>query len=266
MGEAAGKRRAHDALLRAFPWCIYCGSRANSVEHMPPKIMFRGKQRPKGLEFPSCLPCNNGTSHSDLVASTLGRVMPDPATDTDKDEVVKLFRAVSNNIPGLLDEMRMGAAGQKLAKRRMPVPPEGGVLRANGPLVTKHMQIFGAKLGFALYFEAFGTPVPSEGGVQPIWFSNAQAARGEIPQNLLRFLPEPQTLRQGKKEVSDQFQYAWVVTEEGQHALFYATFRESFAIAAIAALDRTTYLDKDATGFPVFSPGDLRNSNVDAFR
>jgi hypothetical protein len=71
MGEASTRRRAHDALLQAHPWCIYCGAPADSVEHMPPIIMFRGRQRPKGLEFPSCLACNNGTSHSDLVASLL---------------------------------------------------------------------------------------------------------------------------------------------------------------------------------------------------
>jgi hypothetical protein len=45
------------------------------------------------------------------------------------------------------------------------------ILRVNGPLVTKHMGVFGAKLGSALHFEATGSAVPLNGGVQSRWFT-----------------------------------------------------------------------------------------------
>ena len=53
MSEAKVKRRAHAAILKAHPWCIYCGGiyPANTIEHMPPIAMFDGKKRPKGLEI-----------------------------------------------------------------------------------------------------------------------------------------------------------------------------------------------------------------------
>jgi hypothetical protein len=93
------------------------------------------------------------------------------------------------------------------------------------------MLVFGAKLGFALHYEALQNVLPPTGGVLPRWFSNAQAARGEIPNALLSLLPATrQTLKQGRREVSDQFEYAWVTTPERKHALFYATFHCSFAI------------------------------------
>jgi hypothetical protein len=57
-----------------------------------------------------------------------------------------------------------------------PCRKSGGVARANGPLVTKHMLVFD---------ETLGSPVPPAGGVQPRWFSNSQAATGEIPKSLL---------------------------------------------------------------------------------
>jgi hypothetical protein len=155
----------------------------------------------------------------------------------------------------------VGRAGQKLAARRMPIPEGGGVLRADGPLVTKHLQIFAAKMGFALHFTAMGAPVPPQGGVQVMWFSNAQAIRGEMPENLLQMLPSPSTLRQGKKDVSDQFQYAWAVTEEKDHALLYAVFRQSFAIAALSAVDRSAFLAKHSDKFHVVVPGDFRDSS-----
>jgi hypothetical protein len=137
MGEARANRRAHATVLNAYPWCIYCGGQnpATTVEHMPPRMMFLGKQRPKGLEFPTCNPCNHGTSHADLVASLLGRTFPDPQSQQGQNDVKKLLSAVSNNIPGLLQEMYVGKAGQKIARRSIPKMPVGAaVLRANGPL------------------------------------------------------------------------------------------------------------------------------------
>jgi hypothetical protein len=108
-------------------------------------------------------------------------------------------------------------------------------------------------------FEATGSAVPPSGGVQAMWFSNAQAAIGEIPASLFEMLPVARTLRQGVREVSDQFQYSWALTMEREHALFYASFRQSFAIEAVTAIDRTTFIMKHAAKFPVVVPGTLRN-------
>jgi hypothetical protein len=207
MGQAKLKRRAHAAILAKHPWCIYCGGthRAETIEHMPPIAMFDGRQGPKGLEFPTCRECNHGTSHSDLVASLMGRVYPDAQSG---DELKRLLSGVSNIIPGLLQEMHVGLAGQKLARRDMPsMPPGSSVLRANGPILTRHMRVFGAKLGFALHFEAHGSPVPPLGSVQPMYFTNANVAKGELPTELINLLPEPRTLKQRRREVSSQFQY-----------------------------------------------------------
>ncbi len=263
MGEAARTRRAHSRILQKASRCVYCGGAADTVEHMPPRIMFRGKQRPKGLEFPSCRPCNNGTSTSDLVASLIGRMSPDPETQTDRDDVDKLLRSVHANVPGLLEEMRMGRGGQKLALRGLSVDPDSGALKANGPLLTKHMNIFGAKIGFALHAEAFGEPVPLDGAVMPIWYSNHQALRGELPQELLSVLPEGKTLSQGRKEVSDQFQYTWAITEERSNGLFFVTFREAFAVAAITGLNRAFFRHEKFPKWQIFAPGDFRPSRLE---
>jgi hypothetical protein len=98
--------------------------------------------------------------------------------------------------------------------------------------------------------------VPPKGGVQPIWFSNAQAARGEMPKALFSLLPATrQTLKQGKREVSNQFQYTWAITPERRHALFYATFHRSFAIAIVSAMDRTAFIEKHADRHPIVLSG-----------
>jgi hypothetical protein len=240
MGEAKLKRRAHAKILEKYPWCIYCGGvhPADTIEHMPPISMFDRRQRPKGLEFPTCLGCNNGTRLSDLVASVLGRAYPNALPE----DLQNLLKGVSNNVPGLLEEMR---------------PPQLGstALRVNGPILTRHVDIFGAKLGLALHYEAHGSPVPPGGGVQTMFFTNVSAIKGELPTQIIEMLPAPRTLKQGTREVSDQFQYSWALTEERRHSIFYATFRLAFSVAAVTALDRSEFLERHSEKYRVTVPG-----------
>ena len=46
--------------------------------------------------------------------------------------------------------------------------------------------------------------------------------------DIINRLPSAQTLRQGRKDVSDQFSYSFLLTEERRHSVFYAVFRQSF--------------------------------------
>src|SRR5262249_23592812 len=114
---------------------------------------------------------------------------------------------------------------------------------------------FGAKLGLALHYEALDSPVPTSGGVQAMFFTNVSALRGDCPKEIIGLLPTPRTLKQGRREVGDQFQYSWALTEEKRHSLFYATFRQSFAIAAVTALDRSEFLERNADKYPITIPG-----------
>lgn len=256
MGQAKIKKRAHSVILEKFPWCIYCGKAAVTVEHMPPIQMFRLRQRPKGLEFPACAECNHGTSRSDLVAALMGRMYPDARTNDAQRELKKLLSAVSNNVPGLLQEMQIGRGGQKIASRTIPNMPEvAALLRADGPILTHHMRTFGAKLGFALHFEAIGSRVPDDGGVQPLYYTNVNAAKGELPREIIDLLQSPKTLEQGEKNGSGQFNYSWQFTDERRHSVFYAVFNEAFAILAVTALDRSEFLAKNADKYPVWAPG-----------
>jgi hypothetical protein len=258
VGQAKLKRQAHAAILAHHSGCIYCAgtNAATTIEHMPPIAVFEGKQRPKGFEFPACGPCNNGTSHSDLVAALLARIWPDADSEIQKKDLKKLLGAVANNIPQLLSEMSIGRAGEKLARKQYNLPTDVHPMRADGPLLTHYMHTFAAKFGFALHYEINGEPVPTAGGVQVMWFSNVQDLNDQIPQMLVDMLPSPSTLQQGVKSVAEQFKYSQAVVESG-HLLYLASFNKSFAVAGITAMDRTLYLEKRSDGFPIFKPGDF---------
>ena len=137
-----------------------------------PIAMFDGRRRPKGLEFPTCRECNNSTRLSDTAASLLARAYPDAQQP---DDLKRLLRGVRKNIPGLLEEMYVDGTGHRDVAS---APAGAGVLRVNGPIVKKHIDVFGAKLGLALHFEAHGSPLPPMGGVQAMFFTNAKRLKG----------------------------------------------------------------------------------------
>jgi hypothetical protein len=115
--------------------------------------------------------------YSDLVASMLARSLPQAGTDSHRKEVVKIFAAVANNVPGILHEMQVGRASEKLARKQYGIPSDMHTLRADGPILNHHILTFAAKLGFALHFEMTGSAIPTTGGVQAMWFSNLQGWR-----------------------------------------------------------------------------------------
>ena len=245
MSESAAKKRTHGRILEACPNCIYCGGHvaAVSIDHVPPRAMFLGKHRPKGLEFASCKRCNEGTGHADLVASLLSRFAPDAANDQEKADLAKLLSGVNNNIPGLLEEMHLDGSDEAAAHKRLP-KVDGGFLKVNGPLVSAHLQTFATKLGFALYHELTGKIVPVGGGVAARWFSNVDRLEGTFPQSVFDILLAPMTLKQGKFDVSDQFSYQWRPAEGDRMALFFASFRRSFAVLAFVTTN-TALFDVD---------------------
>ncbi|MFK4507067.1 hypothetical protein LPJ38_26885 [Bradyrhizobium daqingense] len=256
MGENKLKRRAHAAVLDGCPCCIYCGGdvHATSVDHVPPIIMFEQRRRPKGLEFGSCDACNGGTRRADLVAAMIGRSMPDSKTDAGRKEMKNIFSGIDNNIPGLLEEMYLPREMQSAAGWRKQ---DGGLLRVDGPLVSSHMQTFAFKIGFSLYYEMTKRVLPKAGGVVARWFSNFDRLSGAFPQDVFEHLLPSNTLRQGKFEVSDQFEYQWRFAEEDRMAMFLAIFRQSFAVIAFAAVDRSLFDVETKHAFEICAPGEL---------
>lgn len=230
MGESKSRARGRAAVLAAGPSCIYCGGKADTIEHMPPIGMFAAKRRPQGLEFPACRPCNNGSSHADLVAALLCRVYSKTELPSSLDEFSGLLRRIRIHIPGILDEMRVGRAGQKLAANRLLHNVEGHFLRVDGPLVSKYMTCFAVKLGVALHHAVTSSAIAASGAIAVRWFCNFDKFSGVFPDEVTAYLPEGKTLRQGSHEVSEQFEYSFRMAEDLSFGMYFAAFGASFSV------------------------------------
>ncbi len=257
-GEAALKKRRKAKFLLNNPICCFCGGneQAATVDHIPSIQMFSLRMRPKGLECPACEACNRGSRQHEQVAALLGRLYPNPNTSLENEEIGRIMRGVSNNNPGLLEELwrwhRPIFSESNIVSGRQKM---GAMLNASGPLLNRSIEIFGAKLGLALHYQATGKIVPTKGGVRVRWFSNVDLIEGVLPYKLLEVMGAPLTLSQGDWHVGQQFSYNFVVTDVGTEGAYYAAFRQAFAVLAWVAVDKAS-LGSETDG-NIFEPGFL---------
>lgn len=256
MGEAKQRRKLREKLLTDCPACIFCaGKRAsNTIEHLPPIAMFDARQRPKGLEFPSCKECNEGTRHADQIASLLGRAVPNSHVQPDSADFDRLLSGVRTNIPGALEELVGNPLSEKALRARLEVGDGSGVMHVGGPIISRHMEAFAIKFALALHYQVTGQAVPDTGGVSVRWFTNYQRLQGKFPESIQEILGPPQTLKQGHNEVSSQFQYAWASATDAVATGIMATFRFAFALIAFTAANRTT-LEVEGISNEIHAPG-----------
>lgn len=215
MGEAKLRSRAKSAILANEPRCIYCEALAETVEHMPPLVMFKKRSRPSGMEFASCKACNNGTSGSDLVASFLSRLGPfDEPDDWRIREAKGLTNRLKQHAPGVLDELiREDKREGNWIRGPGGILVPSVVIQADGPLLKSYLKIFAAKMGMALYREYVGVALPMTGGVLTTSYLNLGLAQ-KTADVILKLTPQFGTLKQGTFQVQDQFAYRYNTDEK----------------------------------------------------
>ncbi|MBO9689767.1 MAG: hypothetical protein J7598_24465 [Mitsuaria chitosanitabida] len=200
--------------------CIFCGGQAAATteEHCPPRSLFRGRAWPEGFAFPSCAPCNNGTSDEDLLVQLMASMQPDP-----DDALLKRFNGlmyqVNNQYPGLLRRMaqRSVAEARQMARELGVKPPPGSVHQDLSVVkVTREMHdavaVLANKLSKAIYFIHEQKVFPSEGEIAFHWFTNAELLKhGSIPAlEALKSLHRIGTpLKRNGKDLKDQFDYEY---------------------------------------------------------
>jgi hypothetical protein len=213
----------------------------SEIDHIPPRVLFDGRQWPQGYEFPACQPCNRASRHDEQIVGLLSRIYPEPATKEKENEFNERLRAVAENYPGLLKEMMPNAEQVQKTLSEYGIPSVGGspppgiaFLSVSGPLVNAAVANFGRKLFLALYYKHTGRILPKDGGVAILWYSNLQIENNEIPRELAPLVSGFPDLKRSNMDLSDQFFYRFGVTDDLKASVFLAFFRRSFAILGYA--------------------------------
>ncbi len=239
------------------PVCIFCAGAAatTSVEHMPSRILFDGKWRPKGLEFPSCETCQNSTRRAEPIMGLITRLFPAPENKTQIEDFRALARSAERNNPGILTEMkadqlsilnRIGIAAFKL--------PNWNFLSLGGPIVTTALDAFSRKMAMALHFELTKNFVPQGARLFVQQYSNFDAIVDGFPGDMMDFLGPGRTLQMGQKHVSEQFAYRSAEVEESSITIHMVFYRQALATLLIVYPDTKDLTKEDMDHTVPFFP------------
>jgi hypothetical protein len=238
MSEGKHKSRTRQAILATEPRCIYCPGLPQTLEHMPSRGMLRSKYRPSGMEYAACISCNNGTRGADAVAAVIARLHPDNGEGSwQAEEIRKLTSALDKYAPGVREEISEPSKAHSEWLRR----PASGLLQrvvrvhANGPRLQAYLKVYGAKLAMAFYREHVGKALPLDGVIWCQFALNAGMTQEHLNERV-KILPAHETLRQGQKNVGDQFAYRYNSDERSVVAAV-AQFHRGLWFTAFASSD-----------------------------
>ena len=235
MGEKKRRRLNRDKILGDNSYCIYCGgvNPANTLDHMPPRCIFRFKHRPIGFEYPSCEQCQSDTRKSEHLVGLFARMYPDAQTNEERKETADYIRGIKNNFPDIVQWLLISREDEILERRNYDVNIPGRLISLGHPNVINHLTRYAVKLTISLHFEETKRVLDHKTNIIAGFFTNAEAMSGKIP-DMARFgLSSAKTIRQGRKNVSGQFDYHSISSEDGALGIYYSYFRGSFCTVGI---------------------------------
>lgn len=260
MGEKKRKSRSRQEILKFEPRCIYCSNPATTLEHMPPRSMFRDRDRLSGMEFASCHNCNVGTRAADEIAVLMAHIMPFSTSENwQMATMQKMIKTIDQHVPGFHAEFLR----PENIKGDWILEPTGvyrrvKVISADGPILKRHLSVFSAKMGMALYREHVGVALPNDGVVYSTHFLNAGLS-AKSAEAMLNMMPLPGELRMGKRSSKSQFAYRYNTDEKSIIAALVG-FHGNLHCLIIATSDPDTYGGAITSGgFPLSlsKPGTL---------
>jgi hypothetical protein len=266
MEEGRKRKRLTAQLLEGHPYCCFCGGgvAATTADHVPAKIMFWGKRRPKGLEVPACKSCNNGTKALEQLCSIFARVsIADERTPEERAELSQICTAVSRAFPGWQRELFPDSEQiRKIEAQFAEVPGDVKMARI-GPLVQDAIYNVGAKLGFALHYHLTGLSVPATGCIEVRYETNHSLQSRELPPELLAELGPPEMLKQGEWTTFGHFAYrpAWIA--DGSGSMFLCHLGKAL-LFILFVVSNAEMLPSTSKAMRRVHPGDLQRADANA--
>lgn len=192
---------------------------------MPNKGMFP-KDRPGGMEYPSCEACNQGSKWFEDIVSFLGSITFNNTSPYVTAHFEKKLKHLIKTHPEVLDELQPTRRQKRQAGSFLH---EGGALNLQGEIVSSALALYGAKLGIALHWRKTQQILPERSQIAVYCMSNERIFDRSVPPHLFELLPEGQELRQGKKRSKHPFFFASGKASDTDATVHWATFGEAIA-------------------------------------
>lgn len=206
MGEHKVRSRKRAEILLAAERCIYCGSTTpTTIEHMPPRGIFQGKDRPSGWEFPACKRCNEGSRGADAVAQLMALMEPVSERAWKVEKIKQIHSAVRRHAPAVAAELALSNNSRPMLVNFRGLLRDSVEMHVDGPATVAHLDVFAAKMAMATFATYTGQPLNVDGFIYTQWFLNSGMSK-EAFEAIVGIMPSYGQLQQGQKVSGRQFE------------------------------------------------------------
>jgi len=157
MGKAKNKRQR---FLATHPWCCFCGGNrpATTIDHIPARTCFFGRQYPEGFEFPACDHCQSASRLDEMAFAFYARALDRNSANFDGPATTKMITGLANNLPHLLPNPFLDGRKKRDAFKRMGLRKPANVLAERLPVIEidpelhQRIERYARKIACALYY------------------------------------------------------------------------------------------------------------------
>jgi hypothetical protein len=205
MSEHKARQRLTAKLVKEHPFCCLCGGKVPSetADHIPARIIFPNRHRPKGLEFATCDRCNGQARQAEALLAfasrTAGSARPNAIRDDGR--LRDVMSTIEAAYPGLLQQMNRGPA---LIRHNWIIQP-AGVLNFNLPPVNEAFCMLAAKFGLAMYYHMNKRHAPERSTINTTWGHSFDKDALTVVDQILRLFPQSVKLIQGSWDTDSTF-------------------------------------------------------------
>lgn len=251
MGESTRKKKV---FLSKHQFCAFCGGEnlATTIEHCPPRSLFRENVWPEHFEFPACHHCNNGSSATDLLVSILARMDPITPNRNPDNKFISQLSSANRRLKGLVPRMRLSATAARRVNNKYGIRPAPGCTHLETGAVNlppefgEAVGTLARKLFKGLYYRDVGRIFPSSGSIMFHWFTNAELfSQGSYAafDILSQIASVTSPIERSGKSLEDQFTYTLSVSGDGELTALQASFGYSFGFIVIASTSSSFFED-----------------------
>lgn len=227
MGAAKKKKQRFFA---EHTQCCFCGGKnpTASIDHVPPRAAFPGRNGPEGFEFPACDDCQKGTRLDEIAFAFMVMISDMNDDNFAPKSLDRLMEGMRNNLPHLLPLKELPASKKRRSMKEMGLPRRPGQTLSEVPVIEyssefhDHINRYLAKMMCALFYKEQGRIAPHDYLVWTDWGTYADARSHPLTQAMMNITPETHQGERRNMDIGDRFSYRFNRTDRADISIIAA--------------------------------------------
>ncbi|UHS55610.1 hypothetical protein [Agrobacterium vaccinii] len=234
------------SFLSSHSLCYFCGNTATTIDHVPARECFLGREGPEGYEFPACKNCNNSAGPAEQTVALYRHCTDFSEDKRGAPQVHKLLDGLRNNSPSRLPIMDISVSQKRRTAQRSGITLEPGETYAGLTIiginsgVHDDFAIFSRRLTCALFYKHFGKILPRTHMIRTQWMQFAHGKAEEIIGQITVDMPNLTRTARVNTNIGQQFTYRWYSDNSTETFVFAAQFALAFFVFGLASSKNET--------------------------